>query len=111
MCAASGASSISSHRYGLLEFLDVLKVLDRTLELPAIDRLSSLSGVLEADTQVTATAASRFGIGNALGGGVADLIERVLAEMCEGEGESEWKQGYRMRTHHLVCCAFEWMVL
>ena len=74
MCASSSASGISSHGYGLLQFLDIGEVLEGTVEFPAVDGLCGLAGVLEADTKIAATAASRFGAGDAVGGGVADLL-------------------------------------
>lgn len=70
--AAACAASISSHGDNLFEFLDILEVLDRTLNLPAIDGLSSLSSVLEADTQVRAPGAGRLRRSNVLRS-VADL--------------------------------------
>jgi hypothetical protein len=74
LCASSSASGISSHGHSLLQFLDILEVLESTLKFPAVDGLGSLTGVLEADTKIAATAASRFGTGNSVGGGVADLL-------------------------------------
>ena len=73
LCASTSASSITSHGDGLLEFLHILEVLDGAVDLPAVDGLGSLTGVLEADTKIAATAASRFGTGDTVGGGVADL--------------------------------------
>jgi len=73
LSASTSAASISSHRDSLLQFGDILEVLDGAVDFPASDGGSGLAGVLEADTQVTSTAASRFGTRNAVGGGVADL--------------------------------------
>lgn len=73
LCASASAASISSHGDGLLEFLYILEVLDSSFEFPAVDGLGSLSGVLEADSEVAATASCRFGAFNAAGGSVADL--------------------------------------
>lgn len=50
LCATASAASISSHGNALLQFLDILEVLDRALDLPAVDGLGGLAGVLEADT-------------------------------------------------------------
>lgn len=77
LCAAASAASISSHRHSLLQLLNIFEVLDGALEFPAIDGLGSLAGVLEADTQITATASSRFRRGNPIGWGVTDLERRV----------------------------------
>lgn len=54
--------------------LDVLEVLDGALELPAIDGLGGLAGVLEGDTEVGTPGAGRFAVLD-LGGSVADLVE------------------------------------
>ena len=52
--------------------LDVLKVLEGTGDLPAVDGLGSLAGVLERDTEVGT--ASAGGLGRLdFGGGVTDL--------------------------------------
>lgn len=60
LCAATSATSISSHGNTFLQLLDILEVLDRTLNLPAVDGLSSLAGVLEADTEVGAARPGRL---------------------------------------------------
>lgn len=73
LCGSASAASVSSHWDSLLQFLNILKVLDGALEFPAVDGLGGLAGVLEADSEVAATALCRFGAGNAVGGGVADL--------------------------------------
>lgn len=54
--------------------LDVLKVLDGALELPSIDGLGGLAGVLERNTKVGAPGAGRLAVLN-LGGSVTDLME------------------------------------
>ena len=61
LCASSSAASISPHGNGLLHLLHILQVLDRSLNFPAIDCLCGFSGVLEADSEVRATASCRFG--------------------------------------------------
>jgi len=53
--------------------LDVLEVLDGALELPAIDGLGGLAGVLERNTEVRAPGAGRLAVLD-LGGSVADLM-------------------------------------
>lgn len=70
--AADGAG-ITAHGDSLALLLDVLEELDGTLELPAVDGLGSLAGVLERHTQVGTAGAGRLG-GNDLGGSVPNLI-------------------------------------
>ncbi len=53
--------------------LDVLEELDSTVELPAVDGLGSLAGVLEGDAEVGTAGAGRLG-GQNLGRSVSDLI-------------------------------------
>ena len=54
--------------------LDVLEVLEGTGDLPAVDGLSGLTGVLERNTEVGT--ASAGGLGRLdFGGGVTDLLE------------------------------------
>ena len=69
---AASAPGITSHGDGLGVVLDVLEVLEGTGDLPAVDGLSGLTGVLERDTEVRAAGAGGLVVGN-LGGGVADL--------------------------------------
>jgi hypothetical protein len=49
LCSTSGSTSISSHWDSLLVLLNVLEELNGTLELPSVDSLGSLAGVLERD--------------------------------------------------------------
>lgn len=72
MSSTTSAPGISPHRHSLDMSLDVLEVGDGALELPAVDGLGGLAGVLERNTEVGATGAGGFG-GLDLGGGVADL--------------------------------------
>lgn len=58
--SSASAASISSHGNSLLVLLDVLEEGHGTLELPAIDGLGGLAGVLEGDTEVGAAGAGRF---------------------------------------------------
>ena len=53
--------------------LDILEELDCSLQLPAIDSLSGLSGVLEGNSEVSTAGAGRLG-GLNLGRGVSNLI-------------------------------------
>ena len=52
--------------------LDVLEELDGAVQLPAVDGLGGLPGVLEGDTQVSTAGAGRLGALD-LGGGVSNL--------------------------------------
>lgn len=69
--AASGAS-VAAHGNGHGLLGDVLEVGESLLQLHAVDGLSSLTGVLEADTQVRAPRAGALCGRNVLGG-VTDL--------------------------------------
>jgi hypothetical protein len=69
---AASAAGISSHGDGLLVLLDVLEELDSSLQLPAVDGLSGLSGVLEGNSEVGTAGAGRLG-GLDLGRGVSNL--------------------------------------
>lgn len=73
MGSAAGTASVAAHGDGLLVVLDVLEELDSTLELPAVDGLGSLAGVLEGDAEVGTAGAGRLG-GQNLGRSVSDLI-------------------------------------
>lgn len=69
---AASAAGISSHGDSLLVLLDVLEELDSSLQLPAVDGLSSLSGVLEGNSEVGTAGAGRLR-GLDLGRGVSNL--------------------------------------
>ena len=72
MGSTASAPGISPHGDGLDVALDVLEVLEGTGDLPAVDGLGGLAGVLERDTEVGA--ASAGGLGRLdFGGGVTDL--------------------------------------
>lgn len=70
--AADGAT-VAAHGDSLALLLDVLEELDGALELPAVDGLGGLAGVLEGHTQVGTAGAGRLG-GNDLGGSVPNLF-------------------------------------
>ena len=57
LCSTSSSASVSPHGDGLLVLNDVIEERLCPLELPSIDGLSGLSGVLEAHTQVGAARA------------------------------------------------------
>lgn len=85
LCAAASAACIPSHGNALLELLDILEILDRTLNLPAIDSLSSLASVLEADAKVGAPGAGRLRRGDVLRS-VADLHKFSLVYKSQSHG-------------------------
>jgi len=58
--------------------LDILEVLDCAVQLPAVDGLGSLAGVLVGDTEVGAPRAGGFGVLD-VGGGVADLKGKTMS--------------------------------
>ena len=72
LSSTASAPSISPHRHRLLVVLNIVEVGEGAGELPAVDSLGSLAGVLEGDTEVGATSARRFG-GLEVGGCVSDL--------------------------------------
>lgn len=72
LSSSTGAAGISSHGDGLLVLLDVLEEGHGALELPAIDGLGGLAGVLEGHTKVSTAGAGRLR-GLDLGRGVSDL--------------------------------------
>lgn len=69
--AADGAG-VAAEGDGLLLLLDVLKEGDSALQLPAVDGLGGLAGVLEGHTEVGTAGAGRLG-GSDLGGSVPNL--------------------------------------
>lgn len=72
LSSAAGTAGVAAHGDGLVMALDVLEELESTLELPAVDGLGGLAGVLERDTEVGAAGAGRLG-GQNLGRSVTDL--------------------------------------
>lgn len=61
LCSTSSSSSIPSHGNGLLVLLDILQELNGTLQLPSVNSLSGLTGVLEGDSEVGTASAGRLG--------------------------------------------------
>ncbi len=57
---SAGAAGIAPHGDGLLLLLDVLEELDGALQLPAVDGLGGLPGVLEGHAQVGTAGAGRL---------------------------------------------------
>ena len=72
MGGAASAASVAAHGDGLLVRLDVLKESDGALELPAVDGLGGLTGVLERNPEVGTAGAGRLR-GLDLSRGVSDL--------------------------------------
>lgn len=70
--STASAPGISPHRHGLAVLLDILEECDGALQLPAVDGLGSLAGVLVGNAQVGAAGAGALR-GLDVGGGVADL--------------------------------------
>jgi hypothetical protein len=60
--------------------LDVLEEGNGALELPAVDGLGGLAGVLEGDSEVGTAGAGRLG-GLNLSGGVSDLVGRTRTKV------------------------------
>lgn len=72
LSSAAGTTGVAAHGDSLGVVLDVLEELDGTLELPAVDGLGGLAGVLERNTEVGTAGAGRLG-GQNLSRGVSDL--------------------------------------
>jgi hypothetical protein len=58
--SATDGTAVPTHGDSLGLGHDVLEELDRALELPAVDGLSGLAGVLEGDTEVGTAGAGRL---------------------------------------------------
>ena len=78
---AASAPGITSHGDGLGVVLDVLEVLEGTGDLPAVDGLSGLTGVLERNTEVGTASAGALGVLD-FGSGVTDLKEEDVLVGC-----------------------------
>lgn len=72
LSGAASAASVAAHGDSLLVSLNVLEEGDGTLELPAVDGLGGLTGVLERNPEVGTACAGRLG-GLNLSRGVSDL--------------------------------------
>ena len=134
LSSSAGAASVSSHGDGLGLLLDVLEELDGAGQLPAIDGLSGLAGVLERNSEVGTAGTSRLR-GLDLGGSVSNLQTRkprsarrstISQSLSHEQGYfgagNEWENGATanlkfckrrkrlsqsqlIRTYHLGCCA------
>lgn len=107
---ATSAPGISPHGNSLDVSLDILKVLDGALKLPAVDGLGGLAGVLEGHTEVGATGAGGLGVVD-VGGSVTDLIYMLILSACAGHERvsrtilsvllDRWATGERKKDWHL----------
>ncbi len=68
--------SVPPHGHGLLLLNHIVEVGQRALQLPAVDGLRRLAGILKGDAQVGTARAGRFRRLD-VGGCVADLEERA----------------------------------
>lgn len=73
MSGAADGAVVPAHGDGLLVLLDVLEELNGALQLPSVDGLSGLAGVLEGDTEVGTAGAGGLRRLD-LGGSVTDLM-------------------------------------
>lgn len=80
MGSTASAPGISPHGDGLGVALDVLEVLEGAGDLPAVDGLGGLAGVLERNTEVGAAGAGGLGRLD-VGGGVTDLVVKGVVSM------------------------------
>ena len=78
---AAGAAGVAAHGDGLLVRLDVLEESHGALELPAVDGLGGLAGVLEGDPEVGTAGAGRLR-GLNLSRGVSDLLRWKSARLA-----------------------------
>jgi hypothetical protein len=79
----TSSTSVTSHGNGLLVLLDVLEELHSTLQLPAIDSLRRLAGVLERHSQVLPSGPGRLG-GVDFGGTVSNLQKDPVSSYVFG---------------------------
>ena len=61
LSGAASAASIATHGNGLLVLFDILEKGDGALELPAVDGLRGLAGILERGSEVGTAGAGRLG--------------------------------------------------
>jgi len=87
---SSCTPSIPPHGHGLLLLNHIVKVGQCALQLPAVDGLRCLAGVLEGDAQVSTARAGGFRRLD-VGGCVTDLEERACVswERCWARGRIE----------------------
>lgn len=85
LCGATNATAVAAHGDGLLVLLDVLEELDGALQLPSVDGLSGLAGVLEGNTKVGTARAGRLRRLDLLGS-VSDLVGEVESQYLSCTG-------------------------
>lgn len=110
LCTTASAAGVPPHGNGLLLLRDVTKVGQRTLQLPSIDSLSGLAGVLEGDAKVAAASPGGLCVVD-VGGCVADLFPSISTcstgrkqfQSCERNNRHcEIDRARRAATYHLV---------
>ena len=69
-------AGVSSHRHSLLVLLHILEIFERLLQIPAVDSLCGFACVFEADAEIGAAGARRFGGFDGCAS-VADLVGGV----------------------------------
>jgi len=79
LSSASSAASVPPHGNGFLVLQDISEVGERAVELPAVDGLGGLAGVLEGNAEVAAAGAGRL---CAVNGGCS--VANHFVEMCCG---------------------------
>lgn len=81
LSGASSSTGVSAHGDSLLVLLNVLEELHGTVELPAVDGLGGLTSVLERNTEVGTTGASRLRRVD-FGGSVSNLEGEEVSILC-----------------------------
>lgn len=101
LSSASSAASVPPHGNGLLVLQDISEVGEGALELPAVDSLSRLAGVLEGNAEVAAAGAGRLCAVNG-GCSVANLQELIPCSKCRRVHAEARRQTYHFVE--LYCC-------
>ena len=83
LSSASSAAGVPPHGDSLLVLQDISEVGKGAIELPAVDSLGGLAGVLEGYAEVAAAGASRLCAVNG-GGTVANLQELIPCSCVQG---------------------------
>ena len=81
LSSPAGAASVPPHRDSLLVLLDVLEELNSAVQLPAVDGLRGLAGVLVGDTKVGAPSAGALAVVDGLSCVSDHLCGRVLCAL------------------------------
>lgn len=82
--------------------LDILEELNCTLQLPAVDRLSSLAGVLEGDAKVGTAGAGGLRRLD-LGGSVSDLVVKATPSAFHSPQSWPWLLALEPKGRRLHC--------